>query len=91
MPLLVPILIWFATGFAARVLLSLGLGLFSFSLINDFQAEVQESILNSLSGLPASVFQLIGFFGVDKYISIILSALAMAAYIKATAISIGRT
>ena len=88
--LLIRILVWFASGLIARVLLGAGLGIFTFTFLNDIMSNLKNAILNAMQGFPADITQILGLLQVDFYISIILSALTMAAFIKSSKLALGK-
>lgn len=89
--LLIKVLIWFATGLAARILISLGIGIFTFAFLQNLQSNIQQNIMTFLNGLPADILGIMGIIGVDMYISIVLSALTISAYLKSVKIFIGKS
>lgn len=91
MPLLVPILIWFASSLAARMLLGLGLGIVTFYALQTLMDNLKNALLSSLSGLPADIVNIMGLLNFDFYISIVLSAMGTAAFIASSKIALGKT
>ena len=92
MPLaLVPILIWFASSLVARVLLGAGLGFITFQFLTTVTDNLKNAVISTVSGLPADIVNIIGLLNLDMYLSIVLSAMTMAAFIKASKLALGKT
>ncbi|MGG2098504.1 DUF2523 family protein [Acinetobacter haemolyticus] len=95
MPALAPILMWFASTLVASIILRLfvgaGLSVVSFIFINDLVSQARDSIQNAFYGLPADVLSFVQLYKVDQAISVILSALTIAAYIKTAKVFVGRS
>ena len=88
---LVPILIWFASSLVARVLLGAGLGFITFNFLTTITDNLKNAVISTVSGLPADIVNIIGLLNLDMYLSIVLSAMTMAAFIKASKLALGKT
>lgn len=88
---LVPILIWFASSLVARVLLGAGLGFVTFQFLTTLTENLKNAVLSTVSGLPADILNVIGLLNLDLYLSIILSAMTMAAFITSSKLALGKT
>ena len=88
--ILVNILIYFASSLVARMLLGAGLGIISYNFIDTLMQNLQDALLAALNGFPADIVGIIGLLRIDFYLSIILSAMTMAAFIKSSKIALGK-
>lgn len=87
---IIPILIAFASSLVARLLLGAGLAFFTYSQIDSIVAQIQNEIGNLLGGLPADVLGLISIMKIPQSLSVVLSALGLAAFIKSSKMFLGR-
>jgi hypothetical protein len=90
MSYLIQILISFAGSLFARLILGAGLSVFTYTQIDSLVADIQMEIGSLLGGLPADLLGLISIMKIPQAISIVISALGLAAFIKASKIFIGR-
>lgn len=88
MPLLLLVGGFLASDLLRRVLLSAGLGLATAAFFTTILNIYIDRVINNLGGMPASVLGLLGLFGFDKALSIIIGALVMRASINAMSISV---
>ncbi|RZG42754.1 DUF2523 family protein [Acinetobacter wuhouensis] len=88
------LLAWFAgyliSSLIMRLLVGAGLSVLSFYFVNDLMNTAEEMIKNSILGLPTVALGFIRLYQIDRCISVILSALSLAAYIKTAKVFIGR-
>lgn len=95
MPALGPLLAWFAgyliSSLIFRFFAVTGLSIVSFAFLNDQLGQARTALQNSFYGLPADVLAFIQLWKIDQAISIVLSALTIAAYIKTAKVFIGRS
>lgn len=68
-----------------------GLSIITFYFVNDLVSQAQNAIQSAIWGLPADALAFIKLYKIDQGISIILSALSIAAYIKTAKAFIGRS
>lgn len=87
--LLAPLLIWVLSSAIARVFVSLGIALFTYTGIMNLVELALDSATQFIGGLPSSVLALIGLAGIDQAISILGAALLTRAAITAARISVG--
>lgn len=78
---------YLASDLLRKVLLSAGLGLASGAFFTILINLYIDKAVNSLGQIPASILGLLGLFGFDKALSIIIGALVMRASINAMQIS----
>lgn len=89
--LLMTLLGAFASSFLFRVLGGAGLAVFSYTKIEEYINLFINAVGQQLSNLPATFLQLLALAGVDKYLSITLSALTAATFIMTMKIFVGRS
>lgn len=87
---LIPILTAFASSLVARMLLGAGLAFFTYTQIDSIVANIQAEIGNLLGGLPADILGLISIMKIPQSLSVVLSALGLAAFIKSSKMFLGR-
>ena len=90
MAYLIPILIAFASSLVARLMLGAGLAFFTYTQIDSIIADIQSEIGNLLGGLPADILGLISIMKIPQSLSVVLSALGLAAFIKSSKMFLGR-
>lgn len=88
--ILISILTMFASSLVARMLLGAGLAIFTYNQIMTLQDNLKNALLSSMSGFPADIINIMGLLRIDFYISVILSAMGTAAFLKAAKIFIGK-
>lgn len=74
----------------ARLLLGAGLSVVTFYFITDLVDQAKNAIQGAFLNLPADAIAFIQLYKIDQGISIILSALAIAAYVKTAKVFVGR-
>lgn len=90
MAYLIQILIAFASSLVARLILGAGLAFFTYRQIDSIIADIQAEIGNLLGGLPADILGLISIMKIPQSLSVVLSALGLAAFIKSSKMFLGR-
>lgn len=88
---LAALLVAFASTLAARMLLGVGLGFVTFYFLQTIMENLKNAVISAISGLPADIVAVIGLLKFDFYISILLSAMATAAFIKSSKIALGKS
>lgn len=88
--ILVMILSSFASSLVARLIIGAGLVIYTYNFVDDLVAQAQNQIAHLLNGLPADVLGLISILKLPQSLSIIMSALGFAAFIKTTKVFLGR-
>lgn len=72
-----------ATGsIVGRTMLAIGLGAVTYTGITASIGVIKDQAISNLSGLPADVANLLGFFWIDKGLTVIFSATAVALTMK---------
>lgn len=89
--ILITILVGFASSLVARVLLGAGLAFVTYDFINDLVVEAQDIMIGQYNNLPADLLGLLGILKVPQSISIVMSAIGIAAFIKTAKIALGRS
>lgn len=75
----------------ARLLLGAGLSIVTYKFINDLVDQSKLAIGSALHSLPSDVLSFIQLLKIDLCLSILMSAIAIAAYIKSAKIFIGKS
>lgn len=87
--ILITILTAFLSSLVARVLLGAGLAFLSYTWINDLVAQAQYQMIGLWGSLPADILGVISILKIPQAISVIMSAIATAAFIKTAKIAVG--
>ncbi|MBP1511055.1 DUF2523 domain-containing protein [Acinetobacter nosocomialis] len=74
----------------ARLLLGAGLSIFTYSWINDLVASAQSSMMGLFNNIPASIFGLISILQIPQALSVLMSAIGIASFIRTSKIFIGK-
>jgi len=74
-----------------RFFMATGLSIITFYFINDLISQAKDKIQDAFYGLPADVLSFIQLYKIDQCISVIISALMIAAFVKTAKIAIGRS
>jgi len=86
---------WFAgfliSSLIMRVFVMTGLSIVTFYFVNDLVNTAQAQIQSAFYGLPADVLSFLRLYQFDKAISVVMSALTIAAYIKTAKVFVGRS
>lgn len=88
--IIITILTAFASSLVARLLLGAGLAFFTYDWINDLVLSAQNEMAGLLNNLPADVLGLISILKLPQALSVIMSAIGIAAFIKASKVFLGR-
>lgn len=95
MPALAGLLAWFAgyliSSFIVRIFVTTGLSIVSFMFVNNLVTKAKDAFQASLMGIPSDGLAFIQLWKIDQGISIIFSALTIAAYIQTAKVVIGRS
>lgn len=86
---LAPILIWVLSSAIAKIFVSLGIGLITYTGILALVREFLDQSQGFLSQLPSEILALLHIAGVDQALSIIGGALLTRAAINAAKVSVG--
>lgn len=88
--ILVKVLIWFASSLVAKLLLGAGLAFVSYTFINDVVAQAQSQMVGLMNNIPADIVGVLGILKIPQALSVVMSAIGMAAFIKSSKIALGR-
>lgn len=88
--ILIPILSAFAASLVARLMLGAGLAFFTYSFVDDLVAQAQNEMTGLLNNLPSDIIGLISILKVPQALSVVMSAMGIAAVIKTTKVFIGQ-
>lgn len=86
----VVILTAFASSLVARLLLGAGLAIFTYNFIDDIVVQAQNEMSGLLNNLPSDVLGLVSILKIPQALSVIVSALGVAAFIKTSKVVLGR-
>lgn len=73
----------------AKVLLGAGLAFVTYGFINDLVSEAQNQMIGLMNNIPADILGVLSILKIPQALSIIMSAIGMAAFIKTSKIAIG--
>lgn len=88
--ILIVILTAFASSLVAKLMLGAGLAFLSYTWINDLVLQAQNSMLGLYSNIPSDIMGVLGILKIPQALSIIMSAMGMAAFIKSSKIALGK-
>lgn len=88
--ILITILTAFASSLVARLLLGAGLAIFTYSFIDDVVSQAQREMAGLMNNLPSDIIGLIGILKIPQALSVVMSAVAMVAFIKSSKAFLGR-
>ena len=86
---IIAILTAFLSSLVAKVLLGAGLAFLSYTWMNDLVAQAQTQMLGLYGGLPADIVGVLGILKIPQSLSVVMSAVATAAFIKTSKIALG--
>ena len=87
--ILIKILTMFLGSVVAKVLLGAGLAFVSYTFVNDLVAQAQTQMMNLYGGLPSDILGVLGILKIPQALSVIMSAIGTASFIKTSKIAIG--
>lgn len=88
--ILIAILTAFASSLVAKLMLGAGLAFLSYTWINDLVLQAQNAMLGLYSNIPADIVGVLGILKIPQALSIIMSAMGVAAFIKSSKIALGK-
>jgi hypothetical protein len=89
--ILITILASFASSLVARLLLGAGLAFLSFNWINDLVLLAQNEMMGLMNNLPSDILGLISILRIPQALSVVMSAMGIAAFIKTSKVFLGRS
>jgi hypothetical protein len=90
MQFLVPILIAFASSLVARMLMGAGLAFFTYNWIMGLVEDAQYEMVGLFNNIPSDLLGLLSILKIPQAFSVILSAIGIAAFVKASKVFLGR-
>ena len=87
--ILITILTAFASSLIAKMLLGAGLAFLSYTFVNDMVAAAQAEMMGLYGNLPSNIIGVLGILKIPQALSVIMSAIGTAAFIKTSKIAIG--
>lgn len=88
--LLITILAAFASSLVAKLLLGAGLAFISYTFINDLVMQAQNVMLGLYNNVPADIVGIMGILKIPQALSVIMSAIGTAAFIKSSKLALGK-
>lgn len=86
---LIMILTAFASSLVAKLLLGAGLAFLSYSFVNDMVLSAQSQMIGLYGNLPANIVGVLGILKIPQALSILMSAIGTAAFIKTSKVALG--
>lgn len=92
---LVRLAIWFAgyivSSLIAKLLLGAGLAFVSYTFINDLVAEAQNIMMGLYGNLPSDIIGVLGILKIPQALSVVMSAIGIAAFIRSAKFALGKS
>ena len=88
--ILVTILSVFARSLIARMLLGAGLAFFTHNWIMGLVEDAQNEMIGMFNNIPSDLLGLLSILKIPQALSVILSAIGIAAFIKTSKVFLGR-
>ena len=86
---LITILAAFASSLVAKLLLGAGLAFLSYSFVNDMVLSAQSQMIGLYGNLPANIVGVLGILKIPHALSILMSSIGTAAFIKTSKVALG--
>lgn len=86
---LIMILTAFASSLVAKLLLGAGLAFLSYSFVNDMVLSAQSQMIGLYGNLPSNIVGVLGILKIPQALSVIMSAIGTAAFIKTSKVALG--
>lgn len=88
--ILVTILASFASSLVAKLLLGAGLAFVSYTFINDMVSAAQAEMMGLYGNLPSNIIGVLGLLKIPQALSVLMSAIGTAAFIKSSKLALGK-
>ncbi len=88
--ILITILAAFASSLVAKLMLGAGLAFLSYTFINDLVGQAQAAMLGLYSNIPANIMGVLGILKIPQALSVVMSAIGTAAFIKSSKLALGK-
>ena len=90
MQFLVPILIAFSTSLLTRMIMGAGLAFFTYNWIMGLVEDAQNEMIGLFNNIPSDLLGLLSILKIPQALSVILSAIGIAAFLKASKVFLGK-
>ena len=87
---IIQILMAFAGSLVARLLLGASLALFTYDFVDDLVTHAQQEMQGLLGSLPSDILGLVSLLKIPQSLSVVMSALGIAAFIKTAKVYLGK-
>ena len=87
---IIQILMAFVSSFVARIFLGAGLAVFTYDFVDDLVVQAQNEMQGLLGSLPSDILGLISLLKIPQSLSVVMSALGIAAFIKSAKVFLGK-
>lgn len=88
--ILVTILAAFASSLVAKLFLGAGLAFVSYTFINDMVSSAQAEMMGLYGNLPSNIIGVLGLLKIPQALSVLMSAIGTAAFIKSSKLALGK-
>ncbi len=88
--ILVTILTAFASSLVAKMMIGAGIVFLSYTYTNDLVAQAQAAMQGLYSNIPANIMGILGILKIPQSLSVCMSAIGIATFIKSSKLMLGR-
>ena len=88
--ILVTILTAFASKLVVKMMIGAGIVFLSYTYTNDRVAQAQAAMQGLYSNIPANIMGILGILKIPQSLSVCMSAIGIATFIKSTKLMLGR-
>ena len=88
--ILVTILTAFASKLLVKMMIGAGIVFLSYTYTNDLVAQAQVAMQGLYSNIPANIMGILGILKIPQSLSVCMSAIGIATFIKSTKLMLGR-
>ena len=88
--ILVTILTAFASKLVVKMMIGAGIVFLSYTYTNDLVAQAQAAMQGLYSNIPANIMGILGILKIPQALSVIMSAIGTAAFIKSSKLALGK-
>lgn len=86
--MLIRILGFFSKSLVAKLLIGSSLAFVSYTFINDLVMQAQNAMLGLYNNVPADIMGIMGILKIPQALSVIMSAIATAAFIRTSKVAL---
>ena len=87
---LIAILLAFVKSLLPRLLLGAGLAFVSYTFINVLVSQAQTAMLGLWGNIPSDIIGVFGILKIPQALSVLISAIGIAAFIKSSKLALGK-